>query len=149
MFQGNDGVADGDDIFNLHESLFGCHIEPSLLLDGVINVKLLEVLIYLSLSLIVDPGVGKHLPIFLKRLLIVETMVDDIEHPIAKIGEAADDDQLQGVLTDLMVQDLLLIGPIEHQGGSILEMQFLVVDAVVLEEQVYQVTGVQKLLIYM
>lgn len=148
-FQGNNRKADGDDIFNLHEPLFGCHIKPSLLLNGIIDVILLQVLINFSLSLIVDPGVGKHLTIFLEYLLIIETVIYHIEHPISKIGKTADYDQLQGMLADLMIQDFLLIGPVEYQGSSILEMQFLVIDAVELEEQVYQMAGVQELLIPM
>lgn len=98
---------------------------------------LLEVFTYLRLSLIVDPCVTEHLGIFFEYFLIIHTVGDDIEYSIAKIEETAYDDQLEGMLTYLVFQYFLLVCPIEDQAGSILEMQFFIVNAVELEEQVY------------
>lgn len=97
---------------------------------------LFEVFINLRLSAVVYPCVGKHLRILLQHFLIVEAVVDDIEHSIAEIDEAADDEQFEGMLADPVVQNFLLVCPIEDQAGSILEMQLLVVYAVELEKKV-------------
>lgn len=76
-------------------------------------------------------------------------MVDHIQHSIAEIGEATYDEQFEGMLTYLMVKDFFLVCPIEYHAGSILEMQFFIVYAVVLEEQVYQVPWIQELFVSM
>lgn len=64
-------------------------------------------------------------------------MIDDVEHSVAKTDENADNDELQGMLIELVIQDLFLVGPVQDQAGSILEVELLVVGAVVLEEQIY------------
>ena len=76
-------------------------------------------------------------------------MVDYIEHPVAEIDKTADDYQFEGMLTYLMVQNFLLVCPIEDEAGSLLEMQFLIVYAVELEEKVYQMPWIQEFLVSM
>lgn len=149
ILQWDYGIAYRYDILNLHESLLGCHIKPSLLLNRIVDVIFFEVLIYFGLPLIVNPGVAKHLCILFEYLLFVESMVDHIEHSIAEVSETADDDEFEGMLTEFMIKDFLLVRPVEYETGSILEMQFVVVHAVVLEEEVYEMCWIQEFFVSM
>ena len=53
------------------------------------------------------------------------------------------------MLTEFMIKDFLLVRPVEYETGSILEMQFVVVHAVVLEEEVYEMCWIQEFFVSM
>lgn len=69
-------------------------------------------------------------------------LVDHIWYSIAKIDEIAYYDKLQGMLVELLVQKLFLVGPVKDQAGSLFEVQFLVIEAIVLKQYIDQIARI-------
>jgi hypothetical protein len=144
--EGDEWEADGDDVLDLHELPLGGHVEPPLLLDGVVGVVPHEILLDLSLTPLVDATVRVHFVVLLEDVLVVEVLLDNVGYAIAEVDEDANDDQLEDVLVQVLVQDLLLVRPVQNQDGRLLEVDLFVVSGVVLVELVDEVLLIQELL---
>jgi hypothetical protein len=79
-------------------------------------------------------------------LLLLRTvggLVDDVGHPVSEINEDTNYQQLYTVLGNNLMQQLLLMRPVQHENGRFLKIDLVVKSFVVFVQLINQTFTVQ------